>query len=426
MKVKNDISGLVVLDKEKNMTSNDCLMKLKKILHIDKIGHVGSLDPNATGVLVCLLGNATKSQEYLMQTGDKVYEAEIIFGISTDTEDLTGKITDICNSEEFCDKIDIENKINELSKQFVNSSKKFIGEYNQVPPMFSAKKVKGKKLVDLARKGKIIDRKPNVVKINEITLKGINFVSKDIPYKNSNLFVGNFTVSCSKGTYIRTLCKDIGADMGVPSCMGELRRNRVFDFDIKDSIKLNEIEEKVKNNDYSFIKPCYYRKDESVVTFGKFETLHLGHLKIIKNVVNIARCKKYKSVVVVVGENADNDILTKEQRISKFKFLGIDDIINIKLDDINKKISPEDFVKEILIKQMKAKVIVVGNDCSFGYKGKGDAKLLIEICDENKIDVEIIDKLKVEGTNDDISSTLVKSEYDKGNVEFVKKLLGRK
>ena len=440
MKIKNDIDGLIILDKEKNMTSNDCLMILKKVLHVDKIGHIGTLDPNATGVLICLVGRATKSQEYLMRTGDKVYSAEIVFGISTDTEDITGNIINI--SDDLNEKINtlkkesfnkenqesrsiIDEKIENIKNKFSNVIDSFIGEYEQVPPMYSAKKIEGKKLVDLARKGKIVERKPSKVNINSIVLNDIKYECKSIKGMNAKLYVGRIIVNCGKGTYIRTLCKDIGDAMGIPTCMGELRRTRVFNFDIKDSIKINEIKEKVEKNDYSFIKPCYYRGDNTVLTFGKFETLHLGHMKIIENVVKYAREGQYKSVAMIVGDNVDNQVLTKEQRISKFKYLGIDDIINFKLNEINKKISPEEFVKDILINQLKAKMIIVGSDCSFGYKGMGDARLLKNLCKESNVDVIAIDKLKIMGTNDDISSTFIKSEYDKGNKELVAKLLGK-
>ena len=153
-RIVNDINGLIILDKPKGHTSNDCISLIKKILHPRKIGHTGTLDENATGVLVCLLGSATKSQEYLMKTGAKIYDAELILGISTDTEDITGKILEY--KEYVNDIFDID-KLNEIVKTF-------IGDYDQIPPMYSAKKVGGKKLINLARKGIVVERKVSKVK----------------------------------------------------------------------------------------------------------------------------------------------------------------------------------------------------------------------------------------------------------------------
>lgn len=411
-KVANDINGLIVLDKPKNHTSNDCLSIIKKYLHPKKLGHTGTLDENATGVLVCLLGNATKCQEYLMKTGDKIYEAELIFGLSTETEDITGKV--IKYDDKAAEKIDIE-RLNEVIKSFV-------GNYDQVPPMYSAKKVGGKKLLNLARRGLSVDRKACKVVINDIEAKSD---LSDYEFDNCKLKKIDLLISCSKGTYIRTLCKDIGEKLGVPSCMGNLRRLATGDFKIEDSIRLEDVKNMAENNDLSFIKPCYYQKNDTVVTFGKFETLHIGHQKIISQVVSKAKDRKIKSTVLIVGNNDDTKVLSKEQRISKLKYLGVDNIFVFELSDSNMKMSPEHFIEEILIRQLKAKEIIVGSDCRFGYKGSGDSEFLIDVCKKRNIDVKVVDKIKVDGTDTFISSTLVKEEFDKGNFDLVNKLLGK-
>ena len=410
-KVVNDINGLIILDKPKNHTSNDCLSIIKKILHPKKLGHTGTLDENATGVLVCLLGGSTRCQEYLMKTGDKIYEAELILGITTDTEDIGGKVINYDNA--VCEKFD-RNKLDEIVKSF-------IGEYNQIPPMYSAKKIGGRKLVNLARKGIVVDRKVCKVKINDITIKNC----EDYTFNEYKLKKINIKVNCSKGTYIRTLCKDIGEKIGIPSCMGNLRRTMTSNFSIENSVTLDEIKSLSENNDYSFIKPCYYMEDDSVLTFGKFETLHLGHQKIINQVVSGAKNMGLKSTVIIVGNNDDSKVLSREQRISKLKYLGVDNIINFELNDNNIKMKPETFVDEILIRQLKAKEIIVGADCRFGYKGMGDINLLNELCKKYDVEVEVVEKIKIEDTDKFISSTLVKEEYDKGNLDFVKKLLGK-
>lgn len=420
-KVVNDINGLIILDKPKDHTSNDCLSIIKKYLHPRKLGHTGTLDENATGVLVCLLGNATKCQEYLMKTGDKVYEAELILGICTDTEDITGKVINYDNA--IRDKIDMD-ELNAVIESF-------IGNYNQVPPMYSAKKVGGKKLLNLARKGLSIERRACKVVINNIELKYDNKFDKtnndtfDYEFENYKLKKYKLLISCSKGTYIRTLCKDIGEKLGLPSCMGNLCRIATGNFKIEDSIRLEDVKKMAENKDFSFIKPCYYQRDDSVITFGKYETLHIGHQQIINKVVSDARERKIKSTVLIIGNNDDTKVLSKDQRISKLKYLGIDNIFVFELNESNMKMSPEGFVEEILIKQLRAKEIIVGSDCHFGYRGSGDSKLLIDICKKYDSDVKVINKIKIDGTDTFISSTLVKEEFDNGNLDLVNKLLGR-
>ena len=423
-KIINDIDGLIVVNKEKGYTSNDVINVIKKFIHPKKIGHTGTLDPNATGVLVTLLGDATKSQEYLMKNGIKEYEAELILGIATDSEDITGNIIDlnenvihsvICDAEEF----------DRLYNKVIDISKSFIGEYDQVPPMYSAKKVDGKKLVDIARKGREIERQPSKVIIYDISITGIATYNIEKDGENIPLKAIKIKVSCSKGTYIRTLCKDIGAKLNLNSCMGNLKRLKNSCFDIKDSVTIGDINNKLEDNDYSFIKPCYYMDRDSVVTFGKFETLHLGHQAIISETVAYAKSNNLQSIAMIVGDNEDCNVLTKEQRVSRLKALGIDKILYYKLNDVNRFVTPISFINDILYNEMRAKAIIVGTDCRFGYKGAGDVELLKNECEKLGIKVKIIDKLKVEGTDIDISSTYVKEQYDKGNITLVDKLLGK-
>ena len=410
-KIVNDINGLIILNKPKDMTSNDCLSVIKKYIHPQKIGHTGTLDKNATGVLVCLLGIATKSQDYLMRTCNKVYKAELLLGIATDTEDFLGNII----NKDF-------EKLDCIDYDFIkNIIKSFIGKYEQMPPMYSSKKVNGQKLLNLARKGIIVDRKIENLIINDIKVYDL----VDYNFKNYNLKCVNIEVDCSKGTYIRTLCKDIGEKLGIPACMGNLCRIKSGEFSIENSINLEEIKIKFTKDDYSFIKPCYFKEKETALTFGKFETLHLGHLMLIRDVVKYAKDNNMLSTVMIVGDNVDNDILTCDQRISKLKYLGVDNIINYHLDSINKNISAEYFVKEILSKQLKTKYIVVGDDCRFGANALGDKVLLSQLCDDLGIKLEIKNKLKLNNSNIDISSTLIKSEFKNNNIELVNKLIGK-
>ncbi|MBQ9444767.1 MAG: tRNA pseudouridine(55) synthase TruB [Lachnospiraceae bacterium] len=215
------LSGVLPVMKERGYTSNDVVSRLRRILHMKKIGHTGTLDPEATGVLPVCLGRATKIAGYLTDT-DKTYRCVMRLGITTDTEDMTGSVTGISDTSGMDD---------EKIRQALLS---FIGEYDQIPPMYSAKKVGGKKLYELAREGITIERKPARVRIESIT-----DISTDI---SEDGMLTTFTVECSKGTYIRSLCRDAGEKLGCGASMQSLVRTRACGISIDDCMTLDEIE----------------------------------------------------------------------------------------------------------------------------------------------------------------------------------------
>ena len=215
------IDGVLVINKERGWTSNDVVQKVKGMLKARKVGHTGTLDPDAEGVLPICIGKATKLSSRFVNT-DKVYKCVLRLGIETDTEDLTGKVINKANDT------DLETLDYDKVKQAILS---FIGDYDQVPPMYSAKKVGGKKLYDLARSGIEIERKPSKVYIASID--NIEFLARDIQRIS-------FIVSCSKGTYIRSLCRDIGKKLIVGGTMESLVRMRTGPFTIEDSLKISE------------------------------------------------------------------------------------------------------------------------------------------------------------------------------------------
>lgn len=222
--------GIIVIEKEKGFTSHDVVAKLRGIFKQKKIGHTGTLDPDATGVLPVCLGNATKVCD-LLTDKDKTYEAVLRLGITTDTQDISGKII---KEQTVC-----------VSKDEVwPAIASFIGKYDQVPPMYSALKVNGKKLYELAREGKTVERKARRVRIFDIRLL-------EAEEEKGEYRIG---VSCSKGTYIRTLCHDIGEKLGCGGVMAELQRTRVGSFGIEEAVKLSEVEEAVKRGEYSMIR----------------------------------------------------------------------------------------------------------------------------------------------------------------------------
>ena len=212
------IHGVLNIYKEKGYTSHDVVARLRRIVGQKKIGHTGTLDPEAEGVLPVCLGKATKLCN-LLTDKDKTYEAVLLLGISTDTQDTTGKILEEKNTADLRE---------EAVREVVLS---FEGEYDQIPPMFSALKVGGKKLYELARDGKEVERKPRHVQIYRIRILQI-----DLPRVRME-------VTCSKGTYIRTLCHDIGEKLGCGGCMESLLRTRVERFGVAESLRISEVEQ---------------------------------------------------------------------------------------------------------------------------------------------------------------------------------------
>ena len=212
-----EISGVININKEKGFTSHDVVAIVRKTLGYVKAGHTGTLDPNATGVLPVCLGKATKIASYLTD-GTKRYRAEVILGISTDSEDITGTVVR---------KQDVNVSAEEVSAVV----SQFVGEYLQTPPMYSAIKVDGKKLYELARQGKTIERAPRLMNIHSIDILEFDL--------ENNRFI--IDVLCSKGTYIRTLCCDIGERLNTCACMGELQRTAAGSFALENSITLSEL-----------------------------------------------------------------------------------------------------------------------------------------------------------------------------------------
>lgn len=212
------MDGIINIYKEKGFTSHDVVAKLRGILKQKKIGHTGTLDPDAEGVLLVCLGKATKLCD-LLTDKDKTYEVVLQLGINTDTQDMTGKILS-------------KKPVHENSEEIREAILSFVGEYNQIPPMYSALKVNGKKLYELAREGKEVERKPRQITIHEIEIGNINIEDSTV----------HMTVSCSKGTYIRALCYDIGMKLGCGGCMKTLIRTKVSRFSISESLKLSQVE----------------------------------------------------------------------------------------------------------------------------------------------------------------------------------------
>ena len=209
------MDGIVIVDKPQGWTSQDVTARLRRVFGTRRIGHGGTLDPMATGVLPVFVGRATRAVEFF-EHAEKTYETVLRLGITTDTEDMTGTVL-------------TEENVSFTEEQLQETLAAFRGEILQVPPMYSALKVNGQKLCDLARKGKTVERQPRPITIHELTL---------VERRENTL---RLRVRCSKGTYIRTLCKDIGEKLGCGGCMESLRRVAAGEYTIDEAVPLQTL-----------------------------------------------------------------------------------------------------------------------------------------------------------------------------------------
>ena len=218
------MNGIVIIDKPQEWTSQDVTARLRRVFNTRRIGHGGTLDPMATGVLPVFVGRATRGVEFF-EHAEKAYETVLRLGLTTDTEDVFGNTL-------------IEQEVHISETEFLSVLPRFRGKIEQIPPMYSALKINGQKLCDLARKGKEVERQPRPIEIFELTLLE---------------FTGNtarLRVRCSKGTYIRTLCKDIGEALGCGGCMQELRRIQAGEYTIDEAVPLQTLLEAADPEDY--------------------------------------------------------------------------------------------------------------------------------------------------------------------------------
>ena len=232
------MNGIVIIDKPQDWTSQDVTARLRRVFNTRRIGHGGTLDPMATGVLPVFVGRATRGVEFF-EHAEKTYETVIRFGLITDTEDIWGETLRQCP-------VDI------TRERLEQTLEAFRGEILQVPPMYSALKINGQKLVDLARKGKEVERKPRPITIHELTL--LSFEGEQ----------ARLRVRCSKGTYIRTLCKDIGEHLGCGGCMAELRRVSAGEYTIEEAVPLLQLLEEQEPEKYLRCVDTMFRNHEAV------------------------------------------------------------------------------------------------------------------------------------------------------------------
>ena len=258
------MNGIIIINKPKGCTSHDIVYKAKRIFN-EKVGHTGTLDPNATGVLPLLIGKGTEISKYLINH-DKTYEAILQLGEKKDTADSEGKT------------IEEQNVTSEMLSE-VNVKKvlqSFEGHQEQIPPMYSARKVNGKKLYEYARKGQTVELKPRKIEIYKMELLNIDIQNKTI----------EFRVDCSKGTYIRTLCENIAERIGTVGYMKELKRTRVGEFKIEDAITIQELEDS-KNKLEKFITlEKFFENSKNIPLDDRKIKLFLNGVKLTCNYEN--------------------------------------------------------------------------------------------------------------------------------------------
>lgn len=280
------MDGVININKPKGITSFDVIRKIKKITGLKRIGHTGTLDPLASGVLPICIGKATKAVEYIMNDF-KIYKAELKLGVITDTYDQEGKILET-------------HDVNVSENEIVSCIKSFIGVNSQIPPKYSAIKINGKRAYDLARKGIEVN-----IAAREVTIYEINILDMQIPYVS-------FTVNCSKGTYIRSLCYDIGLKLNCGATMWNLERIQSGNFSIENSVKLEELT--IDNiNNYLISIDQVLNIYEAYTVDKNFERLLtngvcVGDKRLLKNLLNdkIYRVYNEENTFLGLGKMVNN------------------------------------------------------------------------------------------------------------------------
>ena len=240
------MNGIVIVDKPQGWTSQDVTARLRRVFNTRRIGHGGTLDPMATGVLPVFVGRATRGVEFF-EHAEKTYEAVIRLGLVTDTQDISGAVLE-------------EREVSLSEEEFLGILQQFRGEIMQIPPMYSALKVNGQKLCDLARKGQEVERKPRPITIYQLDAADFDGLT------------ARLTVRCSKGTYIRTLCHDIGQALGCGGCMQALRRISAGAYTIEEAVPLQELLETAEPEKYLCPVDSMFRAFPALTLTAKQET----------------------------------------------------------------------------------------------------------------------------------------------------------
>ncbi len=460
------MNGLILVDKPSGMTSFSVAARLRRIYGTKKVGHTGTLDPMATGLLPVFIGTSTKLCSYMLDA-DKEYIAGIRLGVTTDTLDITGAVLseseNIPTEEEFC-----------------LAAKSFVGSYDQLPPMYSAIKKNGQRLYDLARKGETVERETRRVTIHNIEI--LEKVSdRDYLVK----------VSCSKGTYIRSLADDIGKKLLCGATLFSLRRTKTSVFSVEDAHTLEEIEQspenfvlnpetaveyipqvfvsdkqatrfenggsldlarlkidkneatqfRVKNKDEflgigeidgetnslkmkCLVKNNFMQSKKTAIALGTFDGLHIGHLSVLSAVLEMKDMKHYVATFDEPPRRKSKNIdvpmlISVKLKNELLESMGFDKVISLDFDEIRNQ-SPEEFLKN-LCKEYNVGAISCGFNYRFGKNGKGDADFIEEFCRKNGIVSVVCPEVLYNESR--VSSTHIRNLVSEGEVSFANKLM---
>jgi len=399
--------GYLLIDKPVGWTSFDVVKKVRNTLKVKKVGHTGTLDPFATGLLIILVGSATKQAQTLTDM-DKVYIAKGMFGTATDTGDITGKVINTITTS------------NISHQDFLLKKKDILNIKTQTPPNYSAIKINGRPAYELARKN--ID--PQLPPRN-ITIYDFDLLEYNYPYFT-------YKVHVSKGTYIRTLTEQIATLFGTVATTDELQRVKIGDFELKDAINVHDVAPH-RIIPLSLVGVGFQstRLSRPVITLGSFDGLHLGHQFVLTQTLRIANQHHAPAIVITFSQHPrlcvvkhQNPFLLTDnnKRNQLIKEIGIHHIENLIFNEEMATMTAYDFL-QMIVEKYHPQAIVVGYDTHFGKGREGNADFLYKHADAFNYKVIKLPLFTVEGATP--ASTLIRQLLSEGKVDEVVKYLGR-
>jgi len=425
------LDGILLVDKPQDWTSHDVVNFVRGRYRLAKVGHGGTLDPMATGLLVLLLGKGTKQSDAVM-TGQKVYEGTVTLGATTNTQDADGEIEETLPVPETLTRDELEQAV-----------RAFTGEIEQIPPMVSAIKKDGKPLYKLAREGKEVHRDPRPVTIHEYLIQDLRLPEVDI------------RVTCSKGTYIRTLAHDLGQALKCGAHLSALRRTSSGDFRVSEAVTIDQLRswdlEEMKQhllpvappNPSADIHPAQSLPElhegytelaahPLVLAIGAFDGVHLGHELVIRTAKTLADTHGAETGVmrfyphpsrVLDPENAPPLLCSEDQMPGLLANLNVTHQLRLPFDEGLSRCEPETFLENLFAGLPALKGIVVGPNWHFGHQGRGDVEMLKQHAAERGIEVIIAEGTEWEGSL--ISSTRIREALKRGDLASATHMLDR-
>jgi len=410
------LNGVLLVDKPVGMTSHDVVNILRKLTNEKRIGHAGTLDPAASGLLIMMVGKATKFSDQLTAT-EKTYRATITFGAATDTDDAEGSVIKTC---------DVDNAI--FDEDFAQETiAGLIGSHEQMPPQYSAIKVGGRKSYAAARKGQALDLKPRMVEI----------LSADLLSVDKDTQSWDIEVTVSKGTYIRALARDLGIQLGTYAHLSALRRLVSGEFSITEAYTLDDLKEQVEQPHElaQFFIP-FNETGPSIIdaemVIGVFDGLHTGHQALLEKCVASSRDRGVPAVMVTFDQLPERvlperdvppQLYSLDERIRYAHAYGIDHVITIPFTHELSRLTPDEFIRAQLLTRVIPRTVWVGESFRFGAHAEASAQDLKAMGNEYGFEAQIIPLER--GEADNVSATAIREALRAGDVLQASNLLGR-